>query len=207
MKAPRKFKGALASPIYWRPASALDWGLLETPTDEQIRSENIDRFSDALTRAFAKLPLLAAAYDIDLEAGERADNYALLAFCLACEFVPGFKVSAKPVRRRGRPRVWTDSRQRQLIADVEAIKAQRSCGDREALSALLRQEAYFESWGRYRPKGKTADAAVKAINAMEARLSEARREQRTRSEEMGGLLGSISSIDWHRLATKKVDEG
>jgi hypothetical protein len=75
----------------------------------------------------------------------------MLAYRLACDFVPGMKVINR-LPRRGRPRQrWGIELEYRLYDEIEAIKAERPRTSTSAAIELAR-ERNPNDWGRYQPK-------------------------------------------------------
>src|SRR5215207_173620 len=121
----------------------------------------------AFVETLDKLVLLRRYYQIP----EDPHWPLLLALRLAREFVPGFRVKY-PTRGAGRKRVWNPVLYTQLLVDVEEIKRERACGDREACRILVQRSRSDRTRYEYIPQERTSiDSAARTL---EARLVEAR---------------------------------
>jgi hypothetical protein len=118
-----------------------------------------------------KLALLAEYYDLS------SDDPSFIPILLrrVCEdFIPGFQVESG-ASKRGRKMVWDFQRCMELMADVDMIKDEKTCGDRDACRFLI-ASAMKAGKGRYltakRTSGQTKERAARSL---ETRLFEARR--------------------------------
>ena len=144
--------------------------------EEHQRAWN-DASSKYVDEQLRKLPLLAQEYDSDVpndawvRIAERNEAWVLsLVLVLAQQLVPGFMLDVG--ERRG-ARVWDEVAQAGLIADVEAIRARRGCGDSEACSLLLKLPQYKERYGK-NPKKQSLQKRAKILNSrlVDARTAE-----------------------------------
>src|SRR5262245_42388461 len=161
----------LRKPIMWNgPATQpMGWPLLGIPPTEAELQEYQRAFDDAwlehTKEQIRKLPLLAQEYGIDT----RDDGWVLaLLLELASETVPGFGIDFGS--RRG-PRKWKEGERNDLIADVEAEKARRGCGDSEACHILVTSPRYTKRYG-----GNQRLSSVRRARALNSRLVDARNE-------------------------------
>jgi len=107
-----KFSGDLQTPIVK--------SLSRVPAvDEVGRLDEV--MSSILSERIDKLILLLKYYDIQ----STSDPWLFLSLRLACSFVPGLRVLSKPPRKRGRPARWKGQTRDELIAAVEAVRAER----------------------------------------------------------------------------------
>src|SRR4029450_2054204 len=81
--------------------------------------------------------------------------------------VPGFRLDF--CSRRG-SRKWNEGEQGRLIADIEAVKARKKCGDRGACHVLVTSPRYKKLYGE-NPKKLSSNKKAHALNT---RLVEAR---------------------------------
>lgn len=130
-----KYTGELAKPI-----TAKKFGLLAT--DDLIKAE-ARRVVEA---RMAKLPALCAAHGVEL--GDWLD----LAFELAEEYVPGFRV-AKPA---GRPIEWSEYEKAEFRLTVDDM---REANPGMKITDAIRRVQRLESW-----KSKTKDMKVAALS-------------------------------------------
>jgi hypothetical protein len=171
MKRRGPFKGELARPIKWTgPATLSLGGTIVEPTEEQLQAHQaaLSRArKEAFVAALNKLLLLRDHYKIP----EQQDWALLLSLALAQEFIPGFRIKY-PAIGSGRKRQWDALRYTQLLYDVESLKRERQCGDREACKILAQRSRAAGTRYDYLSKSKTPiDTLTKSI---EARLVEAR---------------------------------
>jgi hypothetical protein len=152
--------------------------LLDQPATEAELEEHQRSWNEAdnkyLAEQLRKLPLLAQEYAIDAPNDawvgmvERNDAWVLgLLLALARGVVSGFGVDFGS--RRG-PRNWNEVAQAELIADVEAVKARRNCGDSETCRILVSSSRYKERYGR-NPRRLSSQKRARSLNT---RLVEAR---------------------------------
>jgi hypothetical protein len=121
--------------------------------------------------AINKLPLLAERYPRMKHISDNKLSPLMLLLEVCAEFIPGFCIkdgSAKP----GPKKTWDTMRYSRLIGDVEKVKRERRCGDREACLVLVHR-ARKAKRGPYLPK-KDGLHLNRAAASLEARLVEAR---------------------------------
>jgi hypothetical protein len=169
-----EFTGELATPISYRPPAHPSGAVLDLFPDVQAKwkRERGKAMADAVRQMLRKLPLLAAHYGIS---GDDMNANALpLLLCVCRDFIPGFQVREAIPSRRGRPTKRSKITTRmQFIADVQAIKAENNLkSDRDALWALIKTNARYREGGVPRSEG----TIKKAIDALETRYSEAKRD-------------------------------
>jgi hypothetical protein len=145
--------------------------LLEIEMSDEEKRAHEERWYQAEMRVAEeydrKLRLLAKHYGVDLLSAGTAYTVLLR---LALDAVPGFQVDFEPASQ-GRRAIWTDSRYAELLADVEAEKQRRGCGDSEACRILVTSKRYRQRYGQ--GGGSTA----KLARALNSRLVEARRSK------------------------------
>jgi len=172
-----KFEGALAQPIPWTGPEFRPQSLLETDEEYAVRQARETKEREAanfraLAETFRKLEPLREHYGIEA-GGDPLVRTMMLLFRVCGDFIPGFKIEFKKPQR-GRPNVWTAIRYTELVADIEAVKRRKGCGNKEACRTLIR-EAEKAAGGRY--KRAAGVSLEKATSSLEARLSEARRAE------------------------------
>jgi hypothetical protein len=113
---------------------------------------------------------------------------AALAFALAFEHVPGFKVLPEAKSTRGRKLKWSPDRLDELYRTVESIKVRHGVTDKQALKFLVNNQEYAAVWGV--PTGHRG-SKQQWIETLEARLQDAKRLQ-IRYEELEVQLKSIA---------------
>jgi len=172
-KQPRPgWPGELGKPIKWKGPKTFEpplkmplLGIEMTEEEKQAHREAWYRAAeDARREQFRKIRLLAERYNIGLQS-ECAILSVLIS--LAAETVPGFDIDFG-VTRPGRRATWTDSRHAELLADVEAEKRRRKCGDSEACRVLVTSKRYRERYGQ------GEGSSEKATRSLNSRLVEAR---------------------------------
>lgn len=100
------------------------------------------------------------------------EDVARLAWALAYEHVPGFKVQFPETRsNRGRKRIWDPDRLEKLYKTAESIKREYNFTDRQALKFLVNNKEYAATWGV--PKGHKG-SKEQWIETLEARLQDAK---------------------------------
>ena len=90
-----------------------------------------------------KLKALARHYNMEVT----WETLVPLLIRLASDTVPGFMIEFGRTLA-GAPQYWTDARNAELMADVEALKRKRSCGDSEACRILSVNPSYRERYGK-----------------------------------------------------------
>jgi hypothetical protein len=181
------YKGSLAKPII-RQAPLTFWGAVvpKRIADYQKKRARHERANAAAVerQILKKTALLFDHYGIVDKTDMRA-----LAFALAVEHVPGFKVldpEAKP--KRGRKLKWHPDRLEELYRTVESIKMLHRFTDKQALKFLVNNQEYTAIWGV--PTGQSG-SEQQWIETLETRLQEAKRLQK-RYEELEDQLKSIA---------------
>jgi hypothetical protein len=142
---PRRYAGALASPIIWRSPPPFWGAATKDRTAEYWKAYERDRQqteSDVKRLVTEKLSLLMDHYGIDDK-----EDMAALAIALAFEHVPGFEIVVPEKSKKGRKREWHDSRLENLMETVGSIKKQYSLTDRQALKFMVNNEQHAMTWG------------------------------------------------------------
>jgi hypothetical protein len=185
MRFSKKFAGDLGQRIKWTAPKLREQIASEFDEDyarhqKHVQKLNSNEATRVLTEQTRKLALLAKQFGLSSDDPTVCIPMLLLRVCR--DFIPGFQVdygAAKP----GRKIVWDFQRCIELIADVDAIKEAKSCGDRQACRILI-DRALKAGKGRYSPKKRVSAAAAdistgeaknRAIRSLETRLFEARR--------------------------------
>jgi len=167
------FPDDLRTPIFStepKPPSAAVLDLYPT-IREQFEQERSDARRRVLEEIFRKIDLLADHYGVrDLS----PDGRALVLLLYVCrEFIPGFRIECANTRKgRGRPQTWDARRYTQLLIDTQLVRDHESCGDRQACRTLIRSNP------AYKPRSgipRANPTLERAVDTLEARLSEARR--------------------------------
>jgi hypothetical protein len=143
-KLAKPIKIALAHPT-------IAGGALDPAVQEAASKINEAERQRGFAEAMNRLELLFPYYKLD-RTGNDAVDFRLLALALASELFKGFRVKdvneSKPYQhKRGNPLTLL-----LLLADVEAIKQERSCNDREAVDELKRDERFKNDWRGIEPR-------------------------------------------------------
>ena len=166
-----RYTGELANPIKWNgPLTREIISFVSVPEAIQRKNQAAwDRANlDAQKQIVEKLRLLRCHYGIDDDDPQTWP--LLLALELARDWVRGFQIDFGRTRP-GPKEVWNPLTYTQLVADVEAVKRARRCGDRQACRILV-----LDRRGRYaRRKGQLVE---KAALTLKSRLVEARNPAR-----------------------------
>jgi hypothetical protein len=168
------YKGALAKPIKQRPmltfAGAVVPKRIAAYRKRRARHERANAVS--VEREFSKkMRLLFKHYGI-----ANKENMAALAFALAVEHVPGFRVQAPEAKsKRGRKLKWHAERLDELYRTVESVKTQHRFTDRQALKFIVSNERHTTIWGV--PKGHKG-SKQQWIQTLESRLQSAKHLQK-----------------------------
>jgi hypothetical protein len=170
------FKGELARPIRWKgPETRFPRKTIAHPpfTEDELRRHEeawLRARQTAFGEVLGKLILLRRHYHIP----EDTHWPLLLALRLAWELLPVFRIKYHS-KGAGRKRVWDPLRYTQLIADVEEVKRERACGDREACRILVQRSRPDRKRYEYLPQTRASiDTAARSLEAwlVEARLTE-----------------------------------
>lgn len=160
MKQKKKFIGPLAKPIV---ADFRSVGLL-TYDKEAVKKHNDQEIYRILGTKLNKLLLLFDHYDIKLSSDAPSiEDYVWLCLRLAIDFVPGFSVKYDQ-KGPGRKKIWNAWTYTLLLSEIELIKQENQCGDREACKIYLQRQK--------KPNG------LAQIKVIEARLVESRKRER-----------------------------
>ena len=141
-----KFKGLLAKPVQIDFRREL--GIFDRRTLEEYVAEHRAASEKAEGEKADKIPLLLEHYGIP-EGPDLVSTYFLLCLSMAEDFVPGFRtvypdeVQVGPVKKR----TW--SKLTELLADVETVKREKNCGDKEAIRELTKSERFKKRWGTF----------------------------------------------------------
>jgi hypothetical protein len=156
------YKGPLAEPIY---KSVL-------PEWFGARSEDLVR-----EKRILKLPLLLKLYGID----ERSPNaWADLAWALACDHVPGMQAIDQVSRKRGRKPSWKSGLGRELLREVDALRAKKKIGIEEALEQLRADKA--KGWKKH------------PISSLGTRYREAARAEKAKLKKLSSTIAFLTKV-------------
>src|SRR6266404_6888109 len=121
-RKPRRYAGALASPIIWQFPPPF-WGAATKDRAAEYWKDygrHQQQTENVVKRLVAeKLSLLMDHYGIDDK-----EDMAALALALAFEHVPGFEIVVPKKSNKGRKREWDGSRLENLLETVDSIKKQ-----------------------------------------------------------------------------------
>ena len=138
-----------------------------------------------------KLALLFDHYGIS----DREDM-AALAWALAVEHVPGFKVQFPEGKsRRGRKRKWHPDRFDKLYRTVESIKLQHHLNDRQALKFIANNQRYTATWG---VPTEHRGSKEQWIETLEARLQDAKRLRKLNEQAELELKAIAASMKFRK---------
>jgi hypothetical protein len=183
----KKFGGDLGQRIKWTGPKLREQITSESDQEYARYQRRIQkRISKESTRVLSeqarKLALLAEHYDVSSDDPRLFIPMLLLHVCK--DFIPGFQVESGGAKR-GRKILWDFQRRMELMADVDMIKDEKTCGDRQACRILI-DRALKTGKGRYLPTKRvsaanisTGGAKKRAIRSLETRLFEARRHMVT----------------------------
>jgi hypothetical protein len=188
------YKGALANPIRLSPPPGF-WGAV-VPKRIAAYQKRLSRHeracAAAVERQFSKkFALLFRHYRI----GDK-QNVAALAWALAVEHVPGFRVQfpeAKP--KRGRKRKWHRGRFENLYRTIQLIKQQHHFTDRQALKFMVKNEQHAATWGR---PAEHRGSEQQWIETLEARLQEEKSIQKRADEAVRELQAIAESMKFRK---------
>jgi hypothetical protein len=143
-----------------------------------------------------KIPLLLEHYGIP-EGQDLASRHLLLCLRMAEDFVPGFRtvfpdeLQVGPVKRR----TW--SKLTELLADVETVKREKNCSDKEAIRELTRSKRFKKRWGTFVPRTLSnwlSDARNPAKNAHYKVVlgpPESPHDEETRTRNLGFIINAF----------------
>jgi len=165
----RRYSGELANPIVIPAPPTFEGAFTDErvrqfrETRQQHRQEAEDRAGEKLLE---KMSLLMKHYGIADES-----DFATLAWTLACEHVPGFRVVPEEKTRRGRKRKWDVPTLQKLLDTVNSLKGQHGT-DRRALTFMVRNEQHASTWG---PPLNHKGSKEQWVETLESRLQDAKR--------------------------------
>jgi hypothetical protein len=137
-----KFTGKLNEPIVSKALALLP----KLDLSDQERQELNELVKKDLEQQWMqKLELLLDHYKVQRD----KDQWRILSFRLAWDFVPGMKVVTEPVKK-GRPGEWKGVKGLRLFYEVELIKNERKRGERDAIHILITRHP--DEWGMYKGK-------------------------------------------------------
>jgi hypothetical protein len=166
----RQYTGELAKPIIW-PDHPAFWGAATDRRVEAFRRKyerHQQKAEDRVQRKLSrKMRLLIRHYGIEDET-----NAAALAWALAFEHVPGFKVIYPEAKsKRGRKLKWDAGRLEDLYETVQAIKHRHRLSDRQALTFMVNNRQHKSTWDV--PAGHRG-SKQQWIETLESRLQHAK---------------------------------
>ncbi len=164
-----RYKGELATSIVWSAAPTFEGAV----TDRRVKA-----FRDACMRhrqdaerhveqeLSRKMSLLMKHYGLDDET-----NMTALAWALAFEHVPGFKILPETKKRGGRKKEWDGLKLQALYDAVHSVKQQHGFRDRTALEFMLNNPQYAKAW-KAPPNHKGSNKQW--LETLESRLHDAK---------------------------------
>jgi hypothetical protein len=166
----RRYTGALATPVVAPTPPTFEGAV----TSERVAQywERYEQHQQDTRRQLdaelgAKLSLLMAHYDID----ERSDDaMGELAYLLACEHVPGFRIVKEAKSTRGRKREWDGPRLTELYNAVESAKGEHNLNDRLALAFLASRPNSI-----WNPPPRHKGLKQQWVETLESRLQDAKK--------------------------------
>jgi hypothetical protein len=189
MAFPRKhcvYKGALAKPIRLRPPPAFSGAVVAKRVNayqKKLLGREHASAAELQRKLSKKLTLLFNHYGI---AGE---DMAALAWALAFEHVPGFKVQpSQPKSKRGRKMRWDPHRLEKLYQTVQSIKQEHNFTDRQALKFMVNNKELAADWGL--PEGH-GGSKQQWTETLESRLQDAKHHQRLFDQTVARLRAEL----------------
>jgi hypothetical protein len=166
----RRYTGELAKPIVWLDPPAF-WG---AATEERVRKywrdyENNQRNAERRVKEklLQKMSLLMKRFKIADEG-----DAASLAWALAFEHVPGFKIVPERKAKSGRKKDWHGGKLQELHDAVQSVKQRHRFNDRQALKFISNNSQWSEIWG---PPSGYKGSDKQWIETLESRLQDAKR--------------------------------
>jgi hypothetical protein len=176
----KKFGGDLGQRIKWTGPELREQIASESDQEyaryrRRIRKLISKESTRVLSEQARKLALLAEYYDLSRD---DPSFIPILLRCVCEDFIPRFQVESGGAKR-GRKMVWDFQRCMELMADVDMIKDEKTCGDRDACRFLI-ASAMKAGKGRYLPAKRTSGQTKERVaRSLETRLFEARRHMVT----------------------------
>jgi hypothetical protein len=165
----RRYRGELAKPIVW-PDPPTFWGAV---TQERVHKywrdyENHHRNAERRVneKLLQKMSLLMKRFKI------ADDDAASLAWALAFEHVPGFKIVPERKAKSGRKKSWHGGKLQALHGAVQSVKQRHRFNDRQALKFISNNSQWSEIWG---PPSGYKGSDKQWIETLESRLQDAKR--------------------------------
>ncbi len=142
-----KFTGELAESIRVEYRSVTL--LTNTPEGRaEVDKHNGQEVLRSLAEQLKKLPLLENALGLDGNKYDATTRFTILAFALAREFVPGFRIkNVSTERERGRKKDWDAIKYCQLFADVQIVLKDKPRSESEACNVLVKSPRFKKRWG------------------------------------------------------------
>jgi hypothetical protein len=166
----RRYTGELAKPIVW-PNPPTFWGAVTEQRVHKYRRDYENHQRKAKQRVneklLQKMSLLMKRFKIADEG-----DAASLAWALAFEHVPGFKIVPERKAKRGRKKDWHGGKLRALHDAVQSVKQRHKFNDRQALKFISNNSQWSEIWG---PPSGYKGSSKQWIETLESRLQDAKR--------------------------------
>ena len=166
----RRYGGELAKPIVWHDPPTF-WGAV---TKKRVRQfwrdykrqerETEEKVSQTLLH---KMSLLMKHHNIADE-----DDAWALAWALAYEHVPSFKIVPEKRTKRGRRKEWHGGKLSALHEAVQTVKNKHNFNDRQALKFISKNSEWVGTWG---PPANYTGSQKQWIETLESRLQDAKR--------------------------------
>lgn len=190
----RRYSGELATPIVM-PAPPTFWGAVTHERVRRWRKASQQHQQEAKNRAAEKLlekmSLLMKHYGIADE-----NDMRTLAWKLAYEHVPGFRVVVEEKTRKGRKRKWDGPRLQELFEAVQSVKKEHRYNDRQALTFLV--SSHDSPW---RLPATHKGTKQQWIETLESRLQDAKRYVSSQ-ESLPQTLSDIASTVFRKKFRK-----
>jgi hypothetical protein len=165
----RRYMGELAKPIVW-PNPPTFWGAV---TEERVHKyrrdcENHQRKAQRYVdrKLLQKMSLLLKHFKIT-----DGDNAAALAWELAFEHVPGFRIVKEEKAKAGRKKEWHGTKLQALYDAVQSVKSKHGFNDRQALKFISANVEFASTWG---PPATHRGSKGQWIETLESRLQDAK---------------------------------
>jgi hypothetical protein len=166
----RRYAGELAKPIVWPDpptfwGAAIEKGRRKYWRDYENHQRKVEH--DVHQKLLKKMSLLMKHFEITDEGDAGA-----LAWALAFEHVPGFKVIHEEKAKRGRKKEWHGGKLHALYDAVQSLKSRHGYTDRQALKFMSNNQEYASIWG---PPEVYRGSSKQWVETLESRLQDAKR--------------------------------
>jgi hypothetical protein len=165
----RRYVGELATPIV-RPAPPTFEGAVTAKRAKEFwdrwKRRQRDAERNVSQKLLRKMSLLMKHYGI-----ANARDTAALAWALATEHVPGFKVVSETKTKRGRKKQWDGPKLQALYNAVHTVKKAHNYNDRQAIKFIAANNKYAGKWG---PPKTYKGSKQQWVETLESRLQDAK---------------------------------